>query len=90
MLHESLVQALPSSTATGVLSEHAPAPLHLSFVVQALLSLHGVLVGETVQVPLVPSRLQDWQTPLQGVLQQAPCMQKPLAQSAFDVHENAS
>jgi hypothetical protein len=48
--HESSVHALPSSQLGGGPPAHDPA-VHMSFVVQALLSLQGKLLGVKTQPP---------------------------------------
>ena len=42
----------------------------------------AVLAGTDEQVPAVPETAQDMQVPVQALLQQTPCWQKPEAHSA--------
>ena len=44
-----------------------------------------VPAGTMTQVPRAPGCTQDWQAPVQGLLQQTPLTQKPPAQSVEDV-----
>src|SRR5262249_10607356 len=54
-LHESAVQALPSSQWSGGPPTQAPSVLHVSFLVQALPSSHGApAVGVCTQPPGAP------------------------------------
>lgn len=69
---------------------HAPA-WHLPLVPQleAPWSLHmpdgsALPVATLVQVPRVPDSAQDWQAPLQALLQQTPWEQKPLLHWSLD------
>jgi len=72
----------------------APLPSHFPSVPHdvAPLSLQipagsTALTGTLVQVPSALLSAHDWQAPPQAALQQIPCAQKPLPQSAADEHE---
>ncbi len=71
-----------------------PVPSHRPFVPQLVppASVHwvagvgAVAAGTGEQVPALPLTAHDMQVPVQALVQQTPCWQKPLAHSAAVVH----
>src|SRR5207249_12326289 len=74
-LHASAVQMSPSSQFGGGPPTHAP-PLHVSLVVHALLSLHGLVLLACTQ-PVAGTQLSSVQTLLSLQLGGGPPTQLP-------------
>jgi hypothetical protein len=87
--HESVVQALPSSQPSAGPPWQVPPP-HVSFVVQALPSLHGAVLGVWMQ-PVVPPKPDGMQESsvhglLSSQLSGGPPLQVPPPHVSFVVH----